>query len=666
MPTPLTMFHQARRPNGRMAIIAASATTIYRFYGLDNGPYWSENPADYVAPYSGAPLYVSENPADYIGFGGLPKYVEDLEGIWSVIGDGFFGDAQRWEALNINGWAVFNNGVDLPVTYRVEESTVVPIYELREQGVASVGCISELNGALFCCDIREIQPDALEALFLSGANHYARFTDNSLINRVTYRLINSVPNFPRRWAATVQGTILAYSRTLTLKYAIKSLTYGQQVIILGAGVDGGNLTAHVQNVSGTSVILQETASTTAIDAIVEALTDSGAIASDGTVGSYDLQDDSSGIVKAARLKDALVVFKDTAIFIGVYSGRPGALFEFKRKVPDTSQSVYYRNTLIAAVKDESLYYAGRNAFYAFDLVTQRPQEIPVLNLLSNLFFDQASVSDQNLIWAAENAITKEVWFVFPSTVDDKAICYDYFTNTCSTTGIEITAGLTIKKPIAGLASGPQEDWFIMGLPNGSVAQYGLTAAKPIPSGVITASQAGNTVTASAPIFTKDHINKSVYFANRMTVNILDWISTTQVTVGGAAQTVASQKFFIIPEVYARLNVGYKSILAGGLSPWGDQFREKDISSYVLTLSSFSPNCALLFEILGARNTAEGASLLGSKAIVAPIAANFVPMYFRQNYFQDRITIDGINNPCKLLSRTFGLAHIRSDSFIRRP
>lgn len=663
MAPPITMFHLARRPNGQMAVIAATETTIYRFHSFEKGPFWSEDPADY--PAGQTPLFVSEDPADYPA-GQIAKFIQDMEdqGTWVVIGAGFSTDAQRWEALNINGWAVFNNGVDLPVTYRVEDDRVYPIYELRELGVASVGCISELYGALIVGDISEITEDGLTALFAT-ADPYARFTDASKINRISYRVINSVPNYPRRWGATFPGSITAGSNILTLDYPVSSLAFGMQVVIVGAGESGGNLTAVVQYVTGTSVVLLSVAQTTVTDAGVQALQDDGAIAGGSLVSSYDLQDDGSGIVKMATLKKALVVFKDTAIFVGTYTGRLGGLFSFDKAVPHTSASVYFRNTLIA-INDQTLFYAGRNAFYGFDLTTQRPQELQVMELISNLFFDQAGLADQNEVWAAENAVTKEVFFVFPSNTEDRAICYDYFTNTCSTTSMEITAGATIKKPISGLGTGPLEDWFIVGLPDGSVAQYGLTNSKPVPSGVVTASQAVNTVTASASFFTRDHINKSIRFANGVVVNIVDYISGTQMLVGGSPQTVTAQTFLIIPEVYARLNEAYESILMGGMSPWGDHFREKEITAYVLTIGSQSPNAPILFELFGARNSAEGGTLLGSKTITSPISSNLVPLFYKQNYFQDKITIDGINNPFRILTRTFKLSGVRSESFVRGP
>jgi len=42
---PITMVHMTRMPNGQTAVIAATATTIYRYYAQENGPYLSTDPS---------------------------------------------------------------------------------------------------------------------------------------------------------------------------------------------------------------------------------------------------------------------------------------------------------------------------------------------------------------------------------------------------------------------------------------------------------------------------------------------------------------------------------------------------------------------------------------------------------------------------------------------
>lgn len=158
----------ARRPNGQTAVIAGSPRRLYRYYALDDPHYISVDPADYppLTPPA-SQIYWSETPADYPL--GTPTnelfYVDENPGYWIVIGWGFSPSGKRWEAEPINGFMCFNNGVDLPCTYRVEDLSVVPIYELRENGVAAVGTIANFNGFLMCMDIAEIHSDVLATWF---------------------------------------------------------------------------------------------------------------------------------------------------------------------------------------------------------------------------------------------------------------------------------------------------------------------------------------------------------------------------------------------------------------------------------------------------------------------------------------------------------------------
>lgn len=94
--------------------------------------------------------------------------------LWSDIRGGltFSGSGKRWQAETINGYMALNNAVNLPVSYRVEDAAVTPIYEMRQVGIASVGRIKEYNGFLEIADITEIKADQLD----TWMNGYAGYT----------------------------------------------------------------------------------------------------------------------------------------------------------------------------------------------------------------------------------------------------------------------------------------------------------------------------------------------------------------------------------------------------------------------------------------------------------------------------------------------------------
>lgn len=805
-PGPMNLVHMARRPNGKIALIVGSPTTLYRFFALDNGDYYEGN---------GTPAAYFEEPP-------LPNtpYFNDDPGEWIVIGHGFSINGTRWEAVSINGWSVFNNGVDLLMTYRVEDMFVVPIYELREQGIAAVGTIAATKGVLVAGDILEIfdtQMDNLmgfegrtksgsimasqtgntvtasEAFFtasmvgktivyndddstqrnitgfthskvvtvdgaattlpvntftirtrasqvgslfsgttmvnssmtagssvvtatgaifnigmvtktirfangfertisgftsptqvtLSGTaptnsfsgipfwiitdptdyivnstsdlfttdmvgrrivwdtgevrkivavasptqvkvdqdgpiasglvglenlNSYAAYTKNQFIDRVQYRFIWGTPDEPRRWASVIPGSIEAGSRSLRLQFPVKSFSFGQEIIVLGAGVDGGNLSARIIFVAGLgSTLLLDTPAVTTVElGGVQALDAVGSI-----VGSEDLQGDSSGIIKMLDLKeDYLVIYKDTTTFLARFTGFPSAPWDFKDLQTPSAKSLHYRYTLVQ-VNGEYHLYAGRSAFYRFDLTNRRPVELELTEACQNIFYEQVHLGNTQRIFAADNGITKEVLFAFPSSTEDKALVFDYKNGRFATTSLGLTAGATVKRPETGLSIGETEDWFVMGNAAGVVTLYGKTdAAQGLWSNA-----------------------KEIFYRRNL-------------------------------YPYSDAKIGYSSLMRGGASHFGDEYNEKDVLMFVLYLASQSPNAEVLFELFGFRNVAEPAILLASLPIVSVETENMIPMISRAHYFQEQLIVSGFDNPVRVVGKTWQVAGIQSRSTVR--
>lgn len=97
-------------------------------------------------------------------------------GAWDTIGSGYAAGGVRWQVADINGYLLFNNAVDLPQAFRQEWNAVVPIYEMREVGIARVGRITEYNGFLFLGDVTEIQADQLDK-WMNGYSTYVKTLD---------------------------------------------------------------------------------------------------------------------------------------------------------------------------------------------------------------------------------------------------------------------------------------------------------------------------------------------------------------------------------------------------------------------------------------------------------------------------------------------------------
>ena len=440
---PITLTHQLRAPNGRTAFIAGTPTTLYRFFTEPGGVY-----------------------ADGVFEDGVYETVG--QGEWLVIGSGYSTSGHRWEAKNIAGVAYFNNGVDLVQTYSAGDFEALPYYEMREQGIACVETIAAFYGTLLCGDVTEINEDDL-ATVLNGSDPYGPVTDTNITERFTYRVIWSAIGKPSRMGASGTCATAAGSSVVRLTYEMRSFQPGDEVIVVGAGGADTNLTAKILWATGTTLYLDKIA--------MVALTDAALYKSDHlslSAGYQDLQDDSSAVLRMEPLSDRLVVMKDTSFFVAGYTGDSAAPFTFTKTYsgPDT---LYWRWT-VCAINGEYLLFAGRFGFRTFNLTTQRPDAHAKMALCENTFFDAAMEENEDLIFAAENGLTNEIWFCFPNVLGrDHALIYDYKTNTCSTSGRQYTAAATIKRPGRGAQLGPQQDWFVAGTSMGTVLQYNLTA-----------------------------------------------------------------------------------------------------------------------------------------------------------------------------------------------
>jgi len=626
-------------------------------------------------------------------------YAQSVPEEWRIIHtpDNASKNRLRWEAVNINGYAVFNNGADLPLVYRVEWETAKPIYALREAGVARVGTIGELSGILVCGDISQMKQDDIEASMLS-ASPYGYYSKS--VDRLGYRVLFSDLDDPMSFGAIANATIFERSRVMAWKWVPSSIGL-DEVTITGAGVGGGNLTANIvgsytkaagslkvmapsfkgkypqgnyskdikhkdaDDVEFEGIKIQEenrtpkylirafeigeiihfkngaafqfTSNAAANDETIYGLligdvtndeqgdaatnyvkldefadysiTSTAVGKSDAfssTSGFDDLQDDGSAILKMAKLQNVLVVYKETSIFLAEYTGDTDAPFRFNFVKIPASKALKYRHT-VANVEGMAHIYAGDSAFYSFDLASRKPKELPAFKNTDTLFFNDASSANTESIYAADNQVTKEIWFVTNGSSSDKALCFDYLFNTLSTTSANITAASTIKKP------GTEEDWFVMGNSGGVVLVYGLTHES-------FGRWAGKT-----------------YFSRRGNKD------------------------------YSATEENYASVMESGAEDFGDGFNEKDLRSYVLHLAHTSDSPATTLDISGYHNVGDIVSgdtdnVLETKVFDDPDTKNLLPLYYKQHYFQDKITISTGN--VQVAGKTYEVAGVDSRSFVR--
>jgi len=462
---------------------------------------------------------------------------------------------------------------------------------------------------------------------INNPDSFSAFTDASAIDRIHYRVLWSMPDEPRRFGAIVAGSMEGPpldadgnptgqgSNVLTLKFPTKSFEVGQEIIVTGAGVLEGNLIATIASVTalGQSLLLSERAETTVVEQPVEQLDAYGSI-----VGYEDLQDDSSAILRILNLSDVLVIYKDTCIFQAHFTGDVQNPFDFVRLKMPTGLTLYYRWTLVD-VGGLFHVYAGANAFYRFDLSTRVPAAINEMEMVSDLFFDRATLERTDEIFGSNNGVTKEIFFCLPPELDalgnviskDHAICFDYKYTSASTSSMLLTACSTVRRPSKGTEL--TEDLFVMGTSKGTVLTYGKSeAAQP------------------------------------------SWLNAKQI--------------FYRRDVYPfnKAFAGYQSVMHSGMGDFGSPENVKNLTGVVLYLASQSLNCGLSYKLFGVRNVDEEPRLLLQEYLLSPKTNNLIPCFVQDNYFAFTILIDGMNNPCRIAGHSFTVSVVGSEDHERRP
>lgn len=154
--TPVTLICQARRGDGKRVIVAGNQTSLWVYTGTED--------THYVLNTAGLPDYFANDEASTTG-----PYVDETQYGWNRIASGLSGIGNRWESVQVGNYICLNNGVDLPLTYRPGDGQAFPIYELREQQIASVRTIAAHNGNLLCMGLWIINDAPFAALMASIA-----------------------------------------------------------------------------------------------------------------------------------------------------------------------------------------------------------------------------------------------------------------------------------------------------------------------------------------------------------------------------------------------------------------------------------------------------------------------------------------------------------------
>lgn len=417
---------------------------------------------------------------------GQIKYFDYDTNAWVGLATGYATRDQPgfrwWQIVDVAGYAVFNNGLNLPCEWQVGDSVVRPLFELREAGYASVGLITEyVDGVLMCADILEIN-DASHAAIMTGPDPYGTIVEGPTTTRISFRRVWSNVGDPRDFAVTVPGTVTASSTALTLAWPMQSFHAGDEIEIIGAGVEGGNHITTIQTISGVNVTLTDAAATSVVDADVQRPSDIDSIA-----GYDDIEDDGSAIVLQIPLKTQLITFKASGnIWQTYYTGDLDTPFAKDRVTKKPGVAPKYPRAVLNIVDDnenEYLLFPGGKHFYSYHLGSQAPKQHPAFKgAEKTLFFDRIKGLGPYEVWGAINACTDEAifaynWRDYESDYynANRALAFKYEKDAESLSeisGWNFLCAITVEKPTAELTCDESELWFLMGDNDGKITRYG--------------------------------------------------------------------------------------------------------------------------------------------------------------------------------------------------
>lgn len=450
LPSDCLHIHRATRPNGDRAILAFTSNEIYKWRGEISGKEtvtaeYKDSPdvltIDIVGVPGDMPINYLEGAYVFWGnvFIGIARsnlevfnngndfetrvemdraisinntadvalsFVFTAGSGWEIIGSGFSA-TDYWEALDIDGRVVVNNGNDLPHVWDWE-NTIRPLYELREQGVGKVGTIWTAWDFLFLADVSEIEATKLTE-WMNGDDPYGVVTDDYLA--VTpYRVIWS--DRAVEWGLNLQVSLTAGSNEITLPYECLSFSIGDTLNFTETVEDGDGNTVFLNEVEiigidGAKIYISENAPHDSTGSLFRTS------ASSRIIGYDDLQGDGSPLIRGGTIGKYIYILRESAIILGQITDSVAAPFVFQE---------VYRGILAPTTKklnviiENTLMYYSRSGWYQFDLQSQRPKRIQAFDINDALF-----QINEKLDFIQHNPTDEEFWIC----MRDRVVVFDY-------------------------------------------------------------------------------------------------------------------------------------------------------------------------------------------------------------------------------------------------
>lgn len=298
----------------------------------------------------------------------------------------------------------------------------------------------------------------------------------AITERFPWAVANGEFGEPTKWAPSFAALMAAAGTSVTLPFVPSTwVARTTRVGVINGGPDGavlGGQTGYEDGVlvtvigafspatMGVAVTLEvttDTAITYPRIVNVTRWTDISTI-----VSEYRLVGDSSEILGMLPLGDMLMIYRNTCIYVGRYTGDAEKPFVWVPRFPSKKQTLNLPiwGDAIADVNGEYHLYPGVGGrFYQFDGVSW-PTIHEVCDEAKELFF--TGVVDTDEVFVVANPYTKQFWFCRPTLT----FAYDFEYQTVNEVDAVIGAGAFVRKP------GSTDQWFILAIGR-FVFTYGL-------------------------------------------------------------------------------------------------------------------------------------------------------------------------------------------------
>lgn len=612
--------------------------------------------------------------------------------VWTTIGSGYSASGLRWQTTTLNGYLILNNGVDLPVSYRVEDATVTPIYELREVGIVSAGRIANYNGFLFIADIVEFK-----AVFLDKwMNGFASYVATSTVAKVADFAIVSGDSGKQFDVTTGATDIVA-----TLPNPVAAPTFWTWIKKVDAGAG----------------IVSTSPETVGDEVALTAINDIALVWSDGT--RYIAKVFAGGVIPATApyglVPEEFTNHLPYAIAWSDY-GEPthwAPVFDVYMPAASTTLNLPFPTSVFVPNETRVAVIGGGPDGGTLGGQSDTPNGVLITAVVGNVITLEET-TDITLTYPRTVQVTR---FGDVSTFSGRALLQGdgsritallelqgqlmIYRETGIYTGrftADVTAPFTFKPiyqgysvPLWGdcIASPDGEFHLYPGVGRRFFQFDGATEPKPFRACDDARNLFFNGVVDQDECFVVDNPLTSEWWfcgPERVFAYDTEFSTVSEIDAVISAATIARRPsgvdtWYVLgigSNVYtyglvngvAPLNTWLRDgavavpVLRSGLNPMGDQSSEKDILNYTPILSSPSPDAALEIQISTTWNPSQDPTpLLDPVAeLPTPQGENFIAMLFRGIYFQDSITVTDIRDiDVRLSARIWEV-----DNFVRAP